>query len=106
MSSLFLSYRDISNKVVFQRRKKIVVDVKNDKYLSDSVKNYFVFNKISDSEVLNYIKTMNPNKSMRSDVSSIRFVKLSSKIISPNLSKLYKNVSNKMCFLSRLNLQR
>ena len=32
---------------------------------------------------------MNPNKSVRSDVHSIRFVKLSAKIISPYLSKLY-----------------
>ena len=33
---------------------------------------------------------MNPNKSERSDVPSIRFVKLSAKIISPYLLKLYK----------------
>ena len=34
---------------------------------------------------------MNSNKSLRSDVPSIRFVKLSEKIISSYLSKLYKN---------------
>ena len=33
---------------------------------------------------------MNPNKSVRSNVPSIHFVKLSAKIISPYLSKLYK----------------
>ena len=32
---------------------------------------------------------MNPNKSVCSDVPSIRFVELSAKIISPYLSKLY-----------------
>ena len=71
------------------KKRKDVVDVKNDEYLSDSVKNDFVFNEISDSEILNYIKTLNPNKSVRSDVPNIRFVKLSAKIISPYLSKLY-----------------
>ena len=34
---------------------------------------------------------MNPNKSVRSDVPSIRFVKLSAKIISPYLSMLYNS---------------
>ena len=34
---------------------------------------------------------MNPNKSVRSDIPSIRFVKLSEKIISSYLCKLYKN---------------
>ena len=53
------------------------------------IKNDFVFNEISDSEILNYIKTLNPNKSVRSDVPNIRFVKLSAKIMSPYLSKLY-----------------
>ena len=58
--------------------------------LSDSVKNDFVFNEIViDSEILNYIKILNPNKSVRSDVSNIRFVKLSAKIISHYLSNLY-----------------
>ena len=55
----------------------------------DSGKNDFVFKAISKTEVENYIKSMNPNKSVRSDVPSIRFVKLSAKIISPYLSKLY-----------------
>ena len=53
--------------------RKYVVDVKNNVYLSESIKNYFVFTEISDSEIQNYIKTMNPNKSVRSDVPSIRF---------------------------------
>ena len=48
-----------------------------------------VFNEISDSEILSYIKTMNPNISVHSDVPSICFVKLRAKIISPYLSKLY-----------------
>ena len=55
----------------------------------DSVKNVFIFKDISESEIENYIKKMNPNKSVRSDVPSIRFVKLSAKIISPYLAKLY-----------------
>ena len=71
------------------KERKDVVDVKIDECFSDSVKNDFVFSEISDSEIMNYIKTMNPNKSVRSDVPSIRFVKLSAKIISPYLSKLY-----------------
>ena len=71
------------------KERKDVVDLRNDEYLFDSIKNDFVFNEISDSEVENYIKNMNPNKSVRSDVPSIRFVKLSAKIISPYLSKLY-----------------
>ena len=51
------------------KERKDVVDVKNDEYFSDSVKNDFVF-----SEIINYIKTMNPNKSVLSDVPSICFV--------------------------------
>ena len=58
---------------------KGVVDIKNDEYLSQSIKNYFVFNEIIESEIENYIKTMNPNKSVHSDVPSICFVKLSAK---------------------------
>ena len=81
------NFVNIAEKLLKER--KDVVDVKNDEYLSDSIKNYFVFTEISDSEIQNYIKTMNPNKSVRSDVPSIRFVKLSAKIISPYLSKLY-----------------
>ena len=46
-------------------------------------------NKISDSEIENFIKTMNPNKSVHSDVSCIPFEKLNTKIISPYLSKLF-----------------
>ena len=53
------------------------------------MQNSFIFKDISESEIENYIKKMNPNKSVRSDVPSIRFVKLSAKIISPYLSKLY-----------------
>ena len=33
------------------KERKYVVDVENDEYLSDSVKNDFVFNEIPDSEV-------------------------------------------------------
>ena len=43
--------------------RKDVANVKNNKYCSSSVKNYFDFNGISNSEIQNYIKTMNPNKS-------------------------------------------
>ena len=78
---------NIADKLLKER--KDVVDLKNDEYLSDSIKNYFVFTEISDSEIQNYIKTMNPNKSVRSDVPSVRFVKLSAKIVSLYLSKLY-----------------
>ena len=45
--------------------------MKNDEYLSDSVKSYVVFNKIYGSEIQNYIKTINLNKSVRSDFLSI-----------------------------------
>ena len=65
------NFVNIAEKLLKER--KDVVDVKNDEYLSDSIKNYFVFTEISDSEIQNYIKTMNPNKSVRSDVPSIRF---------------------------------
>ena len=78
----------IADKLLKER--KDVDDVKNNEYLSDSVKNYFVCNEICDSEIQNYIKTMNTIKSVRSDVPSICFVKFSAKIISPYLSKLYK----------------
>ena len=96
------------------KKRKDIVDVKNDEYLSGSVENDYVFNEISDSEILNYIKTLNPNKSVRSDVPNIRFVKLSAKIISPYLSKFTSssfinciiNVLSMVCFLSHLNLLR
>ena len=69
--------------------RKDLIDLKNTEYLSDSVKKYFVSNVISGSEIQNYIKTMNPNGSVLSDISSVHFVKLSAKIISPYFSKLY-----------------
>ena len=70
-------------------KKRIHVACYYDEFSLDSVKNSFIFKDISESEIENYIKKMNPNKSVRSDVPSIRFVKVSAKIISPYLSKLY-----------------
>ena len=37
-----------------------------------------------------YIRNMRPNKSVRTDVPSIQFVKLSAKVIAPYLCKLFK----------------
>ena len=81
------NFVNIADKLLKER--KDVIDLMNDAYCSGSVKNDFVFNEISDSEIQNYTKTMNLDKSVRSDVPSICFVKLSAKIISPYLSKLY-----------------
>ena len=72
------------------KKRKDVVDVMNDEYLSDSIKIFFVFTETSDSEIQNYTKTTSPNKSVHSvDVPSICYVKLSAKIVYPYLSKLY-----------------
>ena len=87
MICLVGNFVNIADKLFKER--KDVVDVKNDEYCSGSVKNYLGFNEISNNEIQNYIKTMNLNKSVRSDVPSICFVKLSDKIISPYLSHLY-----------------
>ena len=53
------------------------------------MKNYFLFTEICDIKIQNYIKTMNPNKSVCPDGPNIRFLKLSAKTISLYLSKLY-----------------
>ena len=42
----------------------------------DSVKYVFILKNISASEIENYIKTINPSKSVRSGVPSICFVKI------------------------------
>ena len=52
----------------------------------NSGKSQFVFKAISKTEIAHYIKYMNPNKNVLSDVPSIRFVKLKAKIISPYLT--------------------
>ena len=70
-------------------KERMDVVQKYDEFGFHSVNTDFVFKKISESEIENYIKSMNPNKSVRSDVPSIRFVKLSAKIIAPYLAKLY-----------------
>ena len=72
------SFVNIADK--FFKQIKHIVYVKNDEYLSDSVKNDFVFNEISDSEIqnyINYIKSnyMNPNKSVCSDDTQYSFCK-------------------------------
>ena len=55
-------------------KKRTHVACDYDEFSIGSVKNGFVFKNISAREIENYIKTMNPNKSVRSDVPSICFV--------------------------------
>ena len=74
----------------------------------NSGKSEFVFKAISKTEIEHYIKNMNPNKSVRSNVPSKSFVKLSAKIISLYLSNSYvhiflnciTNLLSMVCFLS------
>ena len=61
----------------------------NLEFCFSSVCNDFVFKEFTISEIEMYIKSMKPNKSVRSDVPSIRFVKLSSKLIAPYLCELF-----------------
>ena len=61
----------------------------NLEFCFSSVCNDFVFKEFTISEIEMYIKSMKPNKSVRSDVPSIRFVKLSSKVIAPYLCELF-----------------
>ena len=58
-------------------KKRTHVACDNDEFSLDSVKNGFVFKSISVSEIANYIKTMNLNKSVCSDVVSFCFVNFS-----------------------------
>ena len=55
-----------------------------------SVCNDFVSKEFTNSEIDMYIRNMRPNKSVRSDVPSIRFVKLRAKVITLYLCKLFK----------------
>ena len=73
---------------LIKKRMDFVCDISEFSLISG--KSEFVFKAISKTEIKHYIKNMNPNKSVRSDVPRIRFVKLSARIISPYLSKLYK----------------
>ena len=51
-----------------------------------------------------YIRNIRPNKSVQSDMPSIQFVKLSAKMIAPNLCKLFKKCVEYGVFPSHLNM--
>ena len=64
--------------------------IDSNSYVSN-IKNYhntFFLKHISNNEVINYIKSLNTNKKTRSDCPQIKYIKLSSEIISPILTKI------------------
>ena len=72
-------------------KKRTHVACDYDQFSLDSVNNGFVFKNISANEIENYIETINPNKSVRSGVPSICFVKLSAKIYIFWLPKIFES---------------
>ena len=80
------SFVNIADKLLNERKN----DFHNNlEFCISSVCNDFVFKEFTNSEIEMYIRNMRPNKSVRSDVPSIRFVKLSAKVIAPYLCKLF-----------------
>ena len=57
---------------------------KNHEFCFNLACNNFVLKEFTNSEIDMYIRNIRPNKSMRSDVLSIQFVKLSAKVICVN----------------------
>ena len=67
-----------------------------------SVKDLIFFRPISEVEVLNYIKQLNPKKSVKSNCPPIKFLKLSADIIAPTLSSLLNRCMEKGVFPNSL----
>ena len=65
-----------------------------------STKNEFVFKPLLKTEIEHYIKNMNPNKNVCSDVHSIQFVKLVQKLFLHIFLNCITNLLSMVCFLS------
>ena len=60
----------------------------------------FIFKATSKTEIDEYIKNMNPNKNVRSDVPSIRLVKIEQKLFLHIFLNCITNLLSTVCFLS------